>query len=149
MRVMKFGCLAAILMVSLVCAVAQDQSGEKSSVTVKHVPVTQTSATSGKEMYKNYCAVCHGSGGKGDGPAAAAMKTPPADLTTLAQKSGGKYPAAHVAAVIRGQASLPSHGTQDMPVWGPLFSSISQGHEGQVQQRITNLASYIETLQAK
>jgi len=77
------------------------------------------------------------------------MKTPPTDLTTLAQKSGGKYPAAHVASVIRGQASLPSHGSQDMPVWGPLFSSISQGHEAQVQQRVTNLVKYIQTLQAK
>jgi hypothetical protein len=36
-----------------------------------------------------------------------------------------------------------------MPVWGPLFSSISQGHESEVQQRVTNLVSYIETLQTK
>jgi mono/diheme cytochrome c family protein len=100
-------------------------------------------------MFNSYCAVCHGKDGKGNGPAASAMKTPPADLTVLAQKSGGKYPASHVAAVIRGQATTPSHGSQDMPVWGPLFSSISQGHEGQVQQRINNLVTYIETLQAK
>jgi hypothetical protein len=51
--------------------------------------------------------------------------------------------------VIRGQALTPAHGSQDMPIWGPLFSSISQGHEGQVQQRITNLVTYIETLQSK
>ena len=100
-------------------------------------------------MFNNYCAVCHGKDAKGDGPAAPAMKTQPADLTALAKKSGGKYPASHVAAVIRGQASTPSHGSQDMPVWGPLFSSISQGHESQVQQRITNLVGYIDTLQAK
>ena len=77
------------------------------------------------------------------------MKTQPTDLTALAKNSGGKYPASHVAAVIRGQATTPSHGSQDMPIWGPLFSSISQGHEGQVQQRIANLTGYIETLQAK
>jgi hypothetical protein len=77
------------------------------------------------------------------------MKTPPTDLTLLAKNSGGKYPSSHVAAVIKGQATTPSHGSQDMPVWGPLFSSISQGHEGQVQQRITNLVTYIEGLQAK
>ena len=100
-------------------------------------------------MFNSYCAVCHGKDGKGGGPASTAMKTPPTDLTGLAQKSNGKYPAAHVAAVIRGQASTPSHGSQDMPVWGPLFSSISQGHEAQVQQRITNLVNYIEGLQAK
>jgi hypothetical protein len=77
------------------------------------------------------------------------MKTMPTNLTSLAQKNGGKYPASHVAAVIRGQALTPAHGSQDMPVWGPLFSSISQGHESQVQQRTANLVSYIESLQAK
>ncbi|MGZ7099675.1 MAG: c-type cytochrome, partial [Candidatus Angelobacter sp.] len=77
------------------------------------------------------------------------MKTPPTDLTLLAKKDGGKYPAAHVAAVIRGQATTPSHGSEEMPVWGPLFSSISQGHPAQVQQRVANLVAYIGTLQAK
>lgn len=57
----------------------------------------------------------------------ASAQTPPTDLTGLAQKSGGKYRSAHVASVIRGQAALPSDGSQDMPVWGPLFSSISPG----------------------
>ena len=77
------------------------------------------------------------------------MKTPPIDLTLLAKKDGGKYPAAHVAAVIRGQAGTPSHGSEDMPVWGPLFSSISQRHPAQVQLRVANLVAYIDTLQAK
>jgi hypothetical protein len=36
-----------------------------------------------------------------------------------------------------------------MPVWGRLFSSISQGNQGQVQQRVANLVDYIGTLQAK
>lgn len=100
-------------------------------------------------MYDSYCAVCHAKDAKGNGPAASAMKTPPTDLTQLAKNNGGKYPAAHVAAVLRGQAMNPSHGSQDMPIWGRLFSSISQGHEGQVQQRITNLVTYLEGVQAK
>jgi mono/diheme cytochrome c family protein len=100
-------------------------------------------------MFNSYCAVCHGKDGKGNGPAASAMKSQPTDLTALAKNDGGKYPSAHVAAVIRGQANSPSHGSEDMPVWGPLFSSISQGHDAQVQQRIANLVNYIEELQAK
>jgi mono/diheme cytochrome c family protein len=148
MRVMKFISLAMILVVISTFAAAQ-QAPEKTAPTVKHVPITSTSANSGKEMFNSYCAVCHGKDGKGNGPAASAMKTPPTDLTTLAQKNGGKYPASHVAAVIHGQAMTPSHGSQDMPVWGPLFSSISQGHDSQVQQRIANLVSYTEGLQAK
>jgi len=148
MRVMKFISFAIIVMMISAFAVAQ-QAPAQGSTAVKHVPITNTPANSGKEMFNSYCAVCHGTDAKGNGPAASAMKTPPTDLTKLAQKEGGKYPAAHVAAVIRGQASTPSHGSQDMPIWGPLFSSISQGHQGAVQQRITNLVTYVEGLQAK
>jgi len=148
MRAMKFIGLALILVAISTFAAAQ-QAPAKTAPTVKHVPITNAPLNSGKEMFSSYCAVCHGKDGKGNGPAASAMKTPPIDLTLLAQKSGGKYPAPHVATVLRGQATTPSHGSQDMPVWGPLFSSISHGDEGQVQQRITNLVNYIESLQAK
>lgn len=148
MRVMKFITLAVILVAISAFAMGQ-QAPAQTSPTVKHVPITNAPSNSGKEMFNSYCAVCHGTAAKGDGPAASAMKTPPTDLTQLAKKNSGKYPSAHVASVIRGQATLPSHGSQDMPVWGPLFSSISQGHEAQVQQRTANLVAYIETLQAK
>jgi len=148
MRVMKFISLAVILVTISALAVAQ-QAPAQTPPTVKHVPISSSPANSGKEMFNSYCAVCHGKDGKGDGPAASAMKTPPSDLTGLAKKEGGKIPSAHVAAVIRGQATTPSHGSQDMPVWGPLFSSISGGSEAQVQQRVTNLVKYIDTLQAK
>jgi mono/diheme cytochrome c family protein len=148
MSVLKFISVVAIVVTISVFAGAQSAQSE-GGVTVKHVPITKTPSESGKKMFDSYCAVCHGKAGKGDGPAAPAMKTPPSDLTGLTQKNSGKYPAAHLAAVIRGQAETAAHGNKDMPVWGPLFSSISQGHEGQVQQRITNLVSYIETLQAK
>ena len=149
MRVMKFISVAVALAILLTLAIAQQAAPAQNGTSVKHVPITKTSPTSGKEMFNSYCAVCHGTDGKGGGPAASAMKTPPTNLTDLAKNSGGKYPAPHVAAVIRGQATTASHGSQDMPVWGPLFSSISQGHEAQVQQRIANLVGYGETLQAK
>jgi mono/diheme cytochrome c family protein len=145
---MKFISLAAILVVVSTFSVGQNKAAE-TSPTVKHVPIARVSPTSGKEMFSNYCAVCHGADAKGGGPAASALKTSPPDLTVLAKKADGKYPAAHVAAVIRGQADMASHGSRDMPVWGPLFSSISDGHESQVQQRIANLVDYIEALQVK
>jgi len=148
MRVMKFISFVLILLLIASFSFAQ-QAPAQNAPTVKHVPITNAPSNSGKEMFNSYCAVCHGKDAKGNGPAASAMKAAPTDLTTLAQKSGGKYPASHVAAVIRGQATTPSHGSQDMPIWGPLFSSISQGHEGQVQQRITNLVKYIEAVQTK
>jgi len=148
MRAWKFMVPAVILMGISAAAVAQ-QAPALNPPTIKHVPISNTPANSGKEMYKSYCAVCHGLEGKGNGPAASAMKTPPTDLTGLAKNNGGKYPSAHLSAVILGQATVPSHGTADMPIWGPLLSSISQGHDAQVQQRTANLVTYIESLQAK
>jgi mono/diheme cytochrome c family protein len=144
MSARKFVMTVAVLVASAVLVMAQGQTP-----VVKHVPIKPTNAASGQEMFKSYCAVCHGEDAKGNGPAASAMKVPPIDLTTLAQKNGGKYPAMHVSSVVRGEADLPAHGSKDMPVWGPLFFRLSQGHEAEVQQRIANLNEYIESIQAK
>jgi len=148
MRAMRLISLPAIAMLISALAVPQEAPAKTPPV-VKHVRMTKTSPTSGKEMFENYCAVCHGKDAKGGGPAASALNVPPADLTALARKEGGKYPSAHVASVLRGQADLAPHGSKDMPVWGPLFFSISQGHDAEVQQRLANLVAYIGTLQVK
>ena len=116
---------------------------------VKTAPAPPTSAASGEEMYVSYCAVCHGKDGKGNGPAAPAMKTPPTDLTQLARNNGGKFPTAHVFQVIRGDAAMAAHGSKDMPVWGPVFRALSGHDDAKVQLRIRNLTSHIETMQAK
>jgi mono/diheme cytochrome c family protein len=152
MRTMKFFSLAFVVVVSVVAISNFAGAQQEASVTpptVKRVPISNAPSNSGKEMFISYCAVCHGKDAKGDGPAASAMKTPPTDLTLLAQRNGGKYSATHVSAVLKGQAIKASHGDQDMPVWGPLFSTISQGNQGQVQQRISNLVNYVGSLQAK
>jgi mono/diheme cytochrome c family protein len=147
MRATRLIGLAAAMLISA-SALAQTGSAKTEPI-VKHVPITPTSSTSGKDMFQSYCAVCHGRDARGGGPAASALKVPPADLTTLAKKEGGKDPSAHVASILRGQADMASHGSKDMPMWGPLFLSISQGHDAEVQMRITNLVAYIETLQEK
>ena len=100
-------------------------------------------------MYNNYCAVCHGKDGKGNGPAADALKAAPSNLTTLSSKNGGKYPSMKVASIIRGDDAVPAHGSKEMPVWGKLFYSMSEGHEAEVLQRVANLNHYVESLQTK
>ena len=116
---------------------------------VKKVPAPQTSPASGKEMYVSYCASCHGTGGKGNGPAAPALKVPPPDLTTLSRRNQAKFPSAHVFQAIKGDTAMAAHGSKDMPVWGPVFSSVSKGDQAVVQLRISNLTKYLESLQVK
>jgi mono/diheme cytochrome c family protein len=146
MQASKWYWMGAVLLVLAVFAMAQ-QSAPTQEKVIKHVPVKPTNAASGQEMFTSYCAVCHGADGKGSGPAASALKVAPTDLTALTEKNGGKYPALHVSSVLRGDAETPAHGSKDMPIWGPLFRSMSQGHDSEVQQRIANLNQYIESTQ--
>ena len=138
--------LGSLLVAASLC-LAQESTNQQPAV--KKTPIKQTSAASGKEMYNQYCAPCHGTDGKGAGPAASSMKTMPTDLTGLAKQHDGKYPASSVASVLKFGSGPASHGSADMPVWGPLFKSLDKYHEASVQQRISNLVTYIESLQGK
>jgi mono/diheme cytochrome c family protein len=115
--------------------------------TVNPVPIRPTPWASGKAMYEEYCAACHGNKADGHGPAEPALKTVPADLTMLARRNDGKFPYRHFDLVLRFGARTLAHRSKDMPVWAPLFASLNDGREVVVQQRIFNLARYVESLQ--
>ena len=149
MSIQKLILLFAALTVFTCTVAAQDQTQAQPKKVIEHAAIKPTSPASGKEMYTSYCAVCHGTDGKGGGPAASALKTAPSDLTTLTKNNGGKFPALKITSAIRGESNLPAHGSKEMPVWGSLFWSMSHGHQGEVQQRVANLTEYIESLQAK
>ena len=138
-------------------------------------PDKRASTERGKALYSEYCASCHGVSGKGDGPAASALKTPAEDLTTLAARNKGQFPSLRVMQAIKAGPSVPAHGSEIMPVWGPIFlrgdhadtaaqappqtpagvaeESQQQGRHGptaaEVQLRIYNLTEYVRTLQVK
>ena len=138
-------------------------------------PAKPASVERGKQIFSEYCAACHGVSAKGDGPAASALKIPPADLTTLAAHNKGQFPSLRVMQAIKAGPSVPAHGSETMPVWGPIFlhgdrtdtanqkppqtpagvveQSEQQGRqaptEAEVQLRIYNLMEYIRTLQVK
>jgi mono/diheme cytochrome c family protein len=101
----------------------------------------------GEQMYKQYCAACHGKDGKGHGPLAVVLKTPPADLTTLAKRHDGKFPYDYVTNVLEFGPGFPAHGSSDMPTWGPLFRYYDKRNERIVKQRIRVLSDYLASLQ--
>ena len=121
----------------------------QSAPAVKRVPATETSPVSGKDMYVQYCATCHGKDGKGDGPAAKAMKTAPGDLTKLASLNGGTFPEVKVARLIEGADEISAHGSRDMPVWGRLFHEMEASGSTTAKLRISNLTAYLKSIQAK
>lgn len=103
----------------------------------------------GPDLFRAHCAACHGPEGKGNGPAAAALRTKPADLTALAKNNSGKFPTERVQKFILGDdPSLSSHGSREMPVWGPIFHQIEDDQDfGNV--RLQNLIRYLWTIQEK
>jgi mono/diheme cytochrome c family protein len=113
---------------------------------IKEVPAHTTSAVTGDELYREFCAVCHGVDARGHGPAADALKTNPTDLTTIAKRNNGKYDALYVKGVIQGEKGVPAHGSKEMPSWGTTFRSIS-ANDLVVDTRITNLVDYIRHMQ--
>ena len=135
-RIILFGVLI------LVVAVA----GAQNKPAVDKVP---TIATSGKQTYMHYCASCHGVDARGDGPAAFVLRRPPPDLTTLAKRHGGKFPYEYVSDVLRFGTRILSHGSSDMPIWGPIFGSMDNYDEVAVRKRIKDLSDYLATLQEK
>jgi mono/diheme cytochrome c family protein len=116
----------------------------------KKVVIKQTSASSGKEMFTQYCAPCHGVDGAGNGLAASA-RTQPTNLTQLGKKHDGKYPANTVAGVLKfgSGGANPGHGSADMPIRGALLQTLDKYPDSMVPQRISNTVTYIATLQAK
>ena len=108
--------------------------------------------TSGRDTYLRLCASCHGTEGKGDGPLAGSLAKPPADLTQLAKRSGGRFDESAVMAAIDGRRAVAAHGTRDMPVWGAIFEEEGRGepypaYQGLLKSRF--LMDYLATLQER
>ncbi len=141
---MRFGMILLIIITVLASGLilAQNQT------LIKQVPIKQSSPVSGQQMFATYCAVCHGATGKGDGPAVAALKKSPGDLTKLAMNNHGKFPEDRVVVTIAGQTGIAAHGSADMPIWGDLFKSI--GSDASLTKlRISNLTGYVKSIQSK
>ena len=101
----------------------------------------------GSKIFSNYCATCHGTNGNGNGPVAPALKTKVPDLTTLARRNGGKFPAVRVRGIIAGDERYAAHGSSQMPVWGPFPPDrIRSGPGIRLAQNVTE---YLGTIQQK
>lgn len=92
-------------------------------------------AARGENLYATYCAGCHGAGGAGDGPVAALLSPPPANLAAgrIFRRAGPATTRDDIYATIT--AGLPGSGM-------PSFAKLS------VQQR-ADLAEFVFRLHAK
>ena len=106
----------------------------------------------GRATYLRYCGACHGPKGEGDGVAAIGLTPKPANLTGIAARNGGQFPAAQVAARIDGSQPLAVHGSSEMPVWGELLraeESPDVNTHAAVRGKLMLLTEYLRSIQAK
>ena len=108
----------------------------------------KASDLSGAEMYRTYCASCHGLDGRGSGPAAAALKKVPPDLTQISKRNNGRFPDFRVVRIIDGSEVEAVHGSRDMPIWGDYFRG-KLPDEAIIALRERNLTDYIRSIQQK
>ena len=102
---------------------------------------------SGADEYYRLCSVCHGEGGRGDGPMARMLKTPPPNLTLLAKNNGGHFPFLSVLEMIDGRNMIAVHGSREMPVWG---ESLTKDYDQFVARTIElELLLHLNSLQVK
>ncbi len=100
----------------------------------------------GKDLFKSYCASCHGLDAKGNGPMAASLKVAPSNLRRIAIRNHDTFPLMRVERIIAGEELTTGHGSSDMPVWGPIFSRVTTDVDlGRV--RVDNLARYLRDIQ--
>jgi mono/diheme cytochrome c family protein len=142
---MRYSLLFAALLMLAGSTHAQSKTGARQDqLPPEFVP-------SGKDMFKQYCAACHGIDAKGHGPARAALKVPAADLTQLTKRHGqdGQFPYEYVSNVLRFGPGVAAHGSSDMPTWGGIFQYMDNYNQAVVRKRIKNLCDFLATLQEK
>jgi len=132
--------IAALSLSSLAASQEQPNASKQSP--------QMTPEVAGQEMFRSYCASCHGLDAKGKGPAAPALKKQPSDLTLLSRRFGGKFPRSMVSSIIEGNDLIVDHGSQAMPVWGDAFR-LANHDETMVKLKVQNLTAYIESIQQK
>jgi len=139
----------AAAVIALFCGVSAGQNKQSNKKSDGPDNVHLIESIQGPNLYKAYCAVCHGPNGKGDGPMAKSLKTAPSDLTRISSRNNGMFPLAKVRRIISGEEPRSAgHGTREMPTWGPIFSQVAWDQDlGRV--RVDNLARYLESLQDK
>lgn len=124
-------------------------SASVSAQKIKHETAKPIASVQGVDTFKAYCASCHGADAKGDGPAAKALAKTPADLTTISKRHAGKFSRVDVEDVIRGTHEMISHGSRDMPIWGPVFDAVSGNDKAIVNLKVTNLVSWLQSIQTQ
>jgi mono/diheme cytochrome c family protein len=120
---------------------------------VEYVESLQVTAAapgrSGAQLFRTYCATCHGPDAHGDGPLADRLRHAPPDLTTYSARNSGVFPSERLFRIIDGR-DVRSHGDREMPVWGDAFRTEPDGLTAdEAKARIDAIVGYLRDIQRR
>jgi mono/diheme cytochrome c family protein len=133
---------------AVVAGVALSVPAAAGAQKIERKPAQPIASVEGVDTFRAYCAVCHGADAKGNGPAAKALSKAPADLTTIAKRHGA-FSQSDVESTILGSSEMISHGTREMPIWGPVFRAVSGNDPSFAKLRLANVVSYLKSIQTQ
>jgi len=140
--------LQAFILLGGLLAAANMQADDKAKQSAQEPKRPLIHSLNGPDLYRAYCASCHGVDGKGSGPVAPALNGKLPDLTTIAERNGGSFPVQRVRKIIIGDEAIVAHGSREMPIWGPIFHQVEEDRDyGDV--RLQNLIGYLQSIQKK
>ncbi len=138
LRAATFSVSAMLLAIFSAATGAQPEKGQ----------FDETSALMGKQIFRSYCASCHGSEARGDGSVAKYLTIEPADLTRINKRNDGEFPFDRIFQTIDGREAVRGHGKREMPIWGDAFKKTRDNpDEEAVKEKITHLVHFLRSIQ--
>jgi mono/diheme cytochrome c family protein len=152
----RFGSIGCLVLAAALAAgadaplMAQAGPARVQPPPASQAPDTGVYGVSGAYAFRTYCASCHGTDGKGNGPLAENLRFQPPDLTLISRRNGGGFPAEKVHRIVDGRKPLAGHGGSDMPIWGDAFKNAETGFDdARVKEKVRAVVDYLRTIQAK
>jgi mono/diheme cytochrome c family protein len=142
------GRLAAANMISTTVVVIMGIASPAPARSVRGLAPGQAPPVDGSSAYKVYCASCHGEYGRGNGTVAVYLRRRPADLTQIAKRNKGVFPAERIFQLIDGRQAVKAHGDSQMPVWGDAFS-IAGADEASIKTKIEAVVKHLASIQER
>ena len=113
---------------------AQGSSEAQATVSNPIAP-TSDSLAAGQVVYERYCQTCHGMNGHGDGPGAAGLEPPPADLTVHVPHHGDAHMFGFISNGIEGTAMVGlGESLTDDEIWHVINFVRAQAEEQNSQR---------------
>jgi len=143
----------AVLSIAAIALLVLYATAERSEILQSQsrqtVEVATTVPISGATEFERHCALCHGVDGRGAGSMTEqnTFKIPPADLTQIAKRNNGVFPAGKVAEAIGAGSNLAGHTGSMMLPWSKLFTA--EGGAARAEVTITEITKHVEGLQNK